>query len=90
MTRLDKMVLEVGPNDLHKLDRLPASLRLAAFIISRLKKGRLDMVLPDGRTLRFQGQQPGLSAELIVHDLTFIRPVLANISTTTGKTRTGW
>jgi cyclopropane-fatty-acyl-phospholipid synthase len=77
MTRLDKMVLEVGPNDLHKLDRLPASLRLAAFIISRLKKGRLDMVLPDGRTLRFQGPQPGLQAELIVHDLKFIRPVLA-------------
>jgi len=77
MTRLDRMVLEVGPNDLHKLDRLPASLRLAAFIISRLKKGRLDMVLPDGRTLRFTGQQPGLNAELIVHDLKFIRPVLS-------------
>jgi cyclopropane-fatty-acyl-phospholipid synthase len=77
MTRLDRMVQEVGPNDLHKLDRLPASLRIAALIIARHKKGRLDMVLPDGRILRFTGQQPGPQAELIVHDLKFIRPVLA-------------
>jgi cyclopropane-fatty-acyl-phospholipid synthase len=77
MTRLDRMIQEVGPNDLHKLDRLPASLRLAAFIIARFKKGRLDMVLPDGRTLRFIGQQAGPQAEMIVHDLTFIRPVLS-------------
>lgn len=76
MTRLDRMVQEVGSTDLHKLDRLPASLSLAAMFLTRLKKGRLDMLLPDGRTLRFAGQQPGPHAEIIVHDLTFARPVL--------------
>jgi cyclopropane-fatty-acyl-phospholipid synthase len=76
MTRLDRMVQEVGPTDLHKLDRLPASLSLAVLLLTRLKKGRLDMVLPDGRTLRFAGPQPGPQAEIIVHDLTFARPVL--------------
>lgn len=75
MTRLDKMVQEVGPSDLHKLDRLPASLRLAAMILSRLKRGRLDIVLPDGRTLRFKGTEPGPHGEIIAHDLAFIRPV---------------
>jgi cyclopropane-fatty-acyl-phospholipid synthase len=76
MTRLDRMVQEVGSTDLHKLDRMPASLRLAVLLITRLKKGRLDMVLPDGRTLRFSGPEPGPQAEIIVHDLTFARPVL--------------
>jgi cyclopropane-fatty-acyl-phospholipid synthase len=76
MTRLDRMVQEVGPTDLHKLDRLPASLGLAAMLLTRLRKGRLDMVLPDGRTLRFNGPEPGPHAEMIVHDLKFARPVL--------------
>jgi cyclopropane-fatty-acyl-phospholipid synthase len=76
MTRLDRMVQEVSSTDLHKLDRLPASLSLAAVFLSRLKKGRLDMVLPDGRTLRFSGAQRGPQAEIIVHDLKFARPVL--------------
>jgi len=76
MTRLDRMVQEVSSTDLHKLDRLPASLSLAAVFLSRLKKGRLDMVLPDGRTLRFSGAQPGPQAEIFVHDLKFARPVL--------------
>src|SRR5262245_26311984 len=76
MTRLDRMVQEVGSTDLHKLDRLPASLSLAVLLLTRLRKGRLDMTLPDGRTLRFTGPEPGPQAEVIVHDLTFARPVL--------------
>ncbi len=34
----------------------------------RLNKGRLDVVLPDGRRFRAQGKQPGHVAELHVHD----------------------
>ena len=63
MTRLDRMVQEVGATDLHKLDRLPASLSFAAMVIARFKHGRLDMHLPDGRTLRFKGTEPGPVAE---------------------------
>ncbi|MDP3738260.1 MAG: cyclopropane-fatty-acyl-phospholipid synthase family protein [Hyphomonadaceae bacterium] len=77
MTRLDRMVQEVGSTDLHKLDRMPASLRIAALLISRLKKGRLDITLPDGRTLRFQGTEPGPHGEIIARDLAFTRPVLS-------------
>lgn len=78
MSRIERMVLNVsGPADLHKLDRLPASMSLTAMILSRLPRGRLDMTLPDGRTLRFHGKEPGIEAELIVHDPKFVRSVLS-------------
>ena len=78
MSRVDRMVLDIkGPGDFQKLDRLPASMRFGAMIIARFKKGRLDMVLSDGRTLRFEGKEPGPSAEMIVHDDKFMRTVAA-------------
>ena len=77
MTRLDRMVQEVGASDLHKLDRMPASLRIASLILSRLKKGRLDITLADGRTLRFTGTEPGPHGEIIAHDMAFTRGVLS-------------
>ena len=50
MTRMERMVLTIsGPADLHKLDKLPASLTLTAMILSRMPRGQLDMTLPDGR-----------------------------------------
>nr|MBU9943769.1 hypothetical protein [Dermatophilaceae bacterium] len=36
-----------------------------------------DVTLPDGRTLRFHGKEPGPTAELIVHDVKFARHVMA-------------
>jgi len=78
MSRVERMVLEVrGPSDLHKLDNLPASLSFAAMLIARFRRGRLDMTLPDGRTLRFTGKDPGPSGEMIVHDPKFVRTVAA-------------
>ena len=78
MTRMERMVLTIsGPADLHKLDKLPASLTLTAMILSRMPRGQLDVTLPDGRTLRFAGKESGPSAELIVHDVKFARHVMA-------------
>jgi len=78
MSRVDRMVLEIrGPRDLRKLDKLPASLHVTAMVLSGFKRGRLDMTLPDGRTLRFAGKEPGPVAEMIVHDPTFARTVAA-------------
>ena len=78
MTRMERMVLEIGgPADLHKLDKMPASLTLTAMILSRMPRGKLDVTLPDGRTLRFNGKEPGPSAELIVHDPKCGRQVMA-------------
>lgn len=81
MTRLDRMVVEVGPkfglSSFDKLSDLPASFRIAAMIMARLKYGRLDFTFPDGRTLRFQGAEPGPQGEVIVHDPKFAAGVLA-------------
>ena len=37
-------------------------------IAKRLKRGRLDFVLPDGRRFRIEGAEAGPVAELDVHD----------------------
>src|ERR1700761_8293762 len=80
MTRLDRMVVGVGPDDVNKIDGklagMPASFRIAAMIMARLKKGRLDFVAPDGRTFRFEGPEPGPKGEVIMHDPSFARRVL--------------
>ncbi len=68
MTKLDRMIVAIGPGDIAKLDRLPASFQMAAMIMARLKKGRLDITVPDGRTLRFQGKEAGPQAEMVMHD----------------------
>lgn len=78
MSRVDRMVIEIkGPRDLRNLDRMPASLGFTAMVLARFKRGRLDMSLPDGRTLRFIGKELGPAAEMIVHDKTFARAVAA-------------
>lgn len=76
MTRLDRMIVTVGAADLNKLEGLPASFRLAAMLLVRLKKGRLDFTFPDGRTFRFEGTEPGPRGEVIVHDPAFTNRVL--------------
>ncbi len=78
MSRVDRMVLEInGSRDLRNLDGIPASLSFTAMVLARFKRGRLDMSLPDGRTLRFIGKEPGPEAAMIVHDQTFARAVAA-------------
>ncbi len=47
---------------------LPRYFAAAFARAERLNKGRLDVVLPDGRKFRAQGANPGQVAELRVHD----------------------
>jgi cyclopropane-fatty-acyl-phospholipid synthase len=77
MTRLEKMIVHIGSGDLGKLAGLPAGFRLAAMILVRLKKGRLDVTFPDGRSFRFEGPEPGPQGEIIVRDASFVGRVLA-------------
>ncbi len=80
MTRLDRMVVSITPDDSNRIDGkltgLATSFRLAAMVMARLKKGQIDFVMPDGRTFRFAGPEPGPKAEVIVHDPKFARRVL--------------
>jgi cyclopropane-fatty-acyl-phospholipid synthase len=59
------------------LSGLPAGFRVAALLLSRLKKGQLDIRFPDGRTLRFAGEEPGPRAEILVRNPAFVNRVLA-------------
>ena len=47
---------------------LPRYFRQAYERAALLNKGRLDVVMPDGRKFRIDGAEPGHVAELHVHD----------------------
>jgi cyclopropane-fatty-acyl-phospholipid synthase len=47
---------------------LPRLVRLALSFAARLKRGTLDVTLPDGRVIRFGGVEPGPSAAMVLHN----------------------
>ncbi len=47
---------------------LPRYFAAAFDLVSRMKNGRVDFILPDGRRFRVQAQGPGPVAEVHVHD----------------------
>ncbi len=51
-------------------------LRMMLMLATRLGRGSLTVVLPDGRCVRCSGPQPGPSAELILHDASFASRLL--------------
>ncbi|TNC71441.1 SAM-dependent methyltransferase [Rubellimicrobium roseum] len=49
-------------------ENLPRYFAQVFAIASRLARGRLDIVLPDGRRFRAEGRQAGYVAEIVVHN----------------------
>ena len=65
-------VISVTPDNLdEQLADLPRLVRLALGFASRLKRGTLDITLPDGRTVRTGGIEPGPAAAMTVHNYGF-------------------
>ena len=58
------------------LSDLPRLARLAFGFGSRLRRGTLDVTLPDGRTLRLGGHEPGPSAAMRLHNYGFASRLL--------------
>jgi cyclopropane-fatty-acyl-phospholipid synthase len=50
---------------------LPRLVQIAFRYTARIRRGTLDVTLPDGRQLRFGGHEPGPAAIMIVHDYNF-------------------
>ena len=50
---------------------LPTAARMAFTLAERILCGRLEVTLPDGRQLIFQGEQPGPTAQMQVKDYRF-------------------
>jgi len=55
---------------------LPRLTRLAFRFASNLRRGTLDVTLPDGRTVRLGGVEPGPAAAMTIHSLGFARRLL--------------
>ncbi|WP_315832632.1 cyclopropane-fatty-acyl-phospholipid synthase family protein [Bradyrhizobium prioriisuperbiae] len=60
------------PDNIAKtLPDLPRLTRLAFGFASRLRRGTLDVTLPDGRQVRFGGMEPGPAAAMTIYDYAF-------------------
>lgn len=55
----------------------PFAVRRALDFILMLERGSLDVQMPDGRSLRFQGPEDGPEAQMIVHDFDFANELAA-------------
>ena len=58
------------------LGDLPRVVRLALGFASRLRRGTLDVTLPDGRTLRMGGVEPGPAAAMTLYNYGFASRLL--------------
>src|SRR6476469_7863959 len=69
--------IPVTPDNVDKvLADLPRLVRMAVGFGSRLRRGTLDVTLPDGRTLRLGGSEPGPSAAMTLYDYGFASRLL--------------
>ncbi|MEA2836111.1 MAG: cyclopropane-fatty-acyl-phospholipid synthase [Bradyrhizobium sp.] len=59
-----------------ELSDLPRVVRLALGFCSKLRHGTLDVMLPDGRKVRFGGVEPGPAAEMTVYNYGFASRLL--------------
>jgi cyclopropane-fatty-acyl-phospholipid synthase len=72
----DEPILVTTHNLKSVLRQLPFVLRQLCRIASRFSVGTLDVVTPDGRRLRFQGESATPHAEMIIRDATFVRRLI--------------
>ena len=64
------IVIEPG-NVGNAVPDLPRLVQIAFGFAARIRRGTLDVTLPDGRQLRFGGAEPGPAAQMIVNDYKF-------------------
>ncbi|WP_075214642.1 SAM-dependent methyltransferase [Mongoliimonas terrestris] len=65
-------------NEASVLTDLPALVRRSLYMVRALRYGALTVTLPDGRTVRVAGREPGPDAHLVIHDYRFIRRVITS------------
>src|SRR3954468_18347067 len=70
-------LISLTPDNVEKeLADLPRVVRLALGFGSRLRRGTLDVTLPDGRRVRMGGVEPGPAAAVILHNYGFASRLL--------------
>ena len=53
------------------LPDVPRLVRFAFHFVSKLRRGTLDITLPDGRTVRCGGLEPGPTAQMTIYSYGF-------------------
>ena len=66
----DKPVIDVEAVGLANIPAIPHQLRVILRLALMLSAGTLTIEIPDGRRLRFQGEEPGPDAEIIIRNPT--------------------
>jgi len=70
-------LISITPDNVETvLSDLPRMVRLALGFGSRLRRGTLDVTLPDGRIIRLGGLEPGPSAAMALHHFGFASRLL--------------
>lgn len=64
-------------SSIRSLGGVPASFRIAAILLLRTERGRLQFRFPDGRTLIFENADDGPNAVIDIHDFAFIKHAMA-------------
>ncbi|MEM5517567.1 cyclopropane-fatty-acyl-phospholipid synthase family protein [Henriciella sp. AS95] len=72
-----KNVIKATGATVRNMKDTPASFRLAGLMLLRSERGSIRFDLPDGRSIQFQGPEPGPSAVVEVHDYGFAKRALA-------------
>ncbi|WP_022722737.1 cyclopropane-fatty-acyl-phospholipid synthase family protein [Rhodopseudomonas sp. B29] len=68
---MSELVLLTPDNVNERLSGLPRMVRLAFSFGAKLRRGTLDVTLPDGRRFRMGGEEPGPAAEMRLHSYSF-------------------
>lgn len=69
--------LQACRDTIARLRGVPRLFKAGLTLLLKFGTGSLTVVLPDGRSLRFQGNQPGADAVMEVHDYAMVRRVFA-------------
>ena len=70
-------VIRVTPENVEtQLPDLPRAAQLAIRFGSKLRRGTLDVTLPDGRRIRLGGVEPGPSAAMTLYNFGFATRLL--------------
>ncbi len=78
LARMTQIVTITPANVDHAVTDVPRLVRLAFRFAARIRKGTLDVTLPDGRHIRFGGMEPGPHAAMRVHDFAFASRLVRN------------
>jgi cyclopropane-fatty-acyl-phospholipid synthase len=73
------------PETISGLKEVPALVKGVFRLALRLQSGELTVILPDGRSLRFQGSTPGKSGVLVIKDYSFANRLITGGGTGMGE-----